>query len=157
MGFRLGVFDFICAQRNQRLCHRYTREIPQHVPFYPPVWGSSWGYSGFFHDQNNRNSSGVCVLQSKREDKHGLNAAWHTKIVNTGHDLFVFVSTFVVGKNPITPNWSSMADNAITRGSIGVLGSPFYICGSSTYALLQVCSNSLICFIMCVLPLKCDH
>ena len=40
-----------------------------------------------------------------------------------------FVSTCVVGKNPNTPNWSSMADDTITWGSIGVLGSLFYICG----------------------------
>ena len=43
--------------------------------------------------------------------------------------LFAFVSTCVVGKNPNTPNWSSMADDAITQSGIGVLGSPFYNCG----------------------------
>ena len=37
-----------------------------------------------------------------------------------------FVSTCVVSKNRNTPSWSSMADDAITRGGIGVLGSPFY-------------------------------
>ena len=35
----------------------------------------------------------------------------------------------VVGKNPNTANWSSMADDVITRGIIG-LGSLFYICGT---------------------------
>ena len=43
--------------------------------------------------------------------------------------LFVCVSTCPVGKTPNTPSWSSMADDAITRGGIGFLGSPFYICG----------------------------
>ena len=46
-----------------------------------------------------------------------------------GRILFAFVSACVVDKNLNTPNWSSMADDAITRGSIGVLGSLFYICG----------------------------
>ena len=33
----------------------------------------------------------------------------------------------VVGKNQNTPNLSPMADDAITRGGILGLGSPFYI------------------------------
>ena len=33
--------------------------------------------------------------------------------------------------NTQSPNWSSMADDAITRSGIGVLGSTFYICGTS--------------------------
>ena len=45
-----------------------------------------------------------------------------------GRVLFAFVSGCVVGKTPNTPNWGSMADNAITWGGIGVLGSSFYIC-----------------------------
>ena len=47
-------------------------------------------------------------------------------------DAFVLrLHTFacVVGKNPNTPNLSTMADDAITRGSIPGLGSPLYICG----------------------------
>ena len=39
-----------------------------------------------------------------------------------GRVLFAFVSGCVVGKSPNTPNWSSMADDAITQGGIGVLG-----------------------------------
>ena len=35
----------------------------------------------------------------------------------------------VVGKNLNTSNWSFMADDTITQGGIGVLGSPFYIYG----------------------------
>ena len=33
-----------------------------------------------------------------------------------GHILFAFVSACVVGKNLNIPNWSSVADNAITQG-----------------------------------------
>ena len=62
-----------------------------------------------------------CSLSLK--DKY----AWQCKDI--GHILFAFVSTCFVSKNLNTPNWSSMADNnAITRGSWGVLGSPFSIC-----------------------------
>ena len=49
-----------------------------------------------------------------------------------GRILFVFASMCVVGKNPNTPTWRTMADDTITWDSIGVLGSPFYICGCST-------------------------
>ena len=46
-----------------------------------------------------------------------------------GRIMLVFVSACVVGKNLNTPNWSSMADDAITQSGIGVLGCPpFYIC-----------------------------
>ena len=34
-----------------------------------------------------------------------------------GRILFVFVSVCVVGKNPNTPNWSTIADDAITWSS----------------------------------------
>ena len=58
-------------------------------------------------------SSGVYVLQSKRADKretpHGAQISWT-------HFLCVFF-TCVVGKNPNTPYWSSMADDVITRGN----------------------------------------
>ena len=46
-----------------------------------------------------------------------------------GPILFAIVSACVVGKNQNIPNWSSMADDAITQGGIEVLGSPFSICG----------------------------
>ena len=46
--------------------------------------------------------------------------------------LFAFLCVCVVSKYLSTPNWSSMADDAITQRGTGVLGSPFYICGYST-------------------------
>ena len=44
----------------------------------------------------------------------------------------------MVGKDPNTPNLSSMADYAITRGGIGGLGSPLYICGKKTGQALVI-------------------
>ena len=53
-----------------------------------------------------------------------------------GRILFVFVSTVVCfhvfGRRKLKHlSWSSMIDDAITWSSIGVLGSPVYIYGSS--------------------------
>lgn len=47
-----------------------------------------------------------------------------------GGILFVLVSTCVISKNMNIPNWSSMTENTIKLGGIGVLGYPvyFYIC-----------------------------
>ena len=39
------------------------------------------------------------------------------------------LSISVVGNDIHAIFWSSMADDAITWGGIGVVGSPFYICG----------------------------
>ena len=49
--------------------------------------------------------------------------------MDRGCIFFAFVSAVV--KNLNSPNWSSMADVAITQSGIGVLGSPFYTCGST--------------------------
>ena len=46
-----------------------------------------------------------------------------------GRICIAFVFACVVGKNPKTPNLSPMADDPITRGSIGGLGSPMCIYG----------------------------
>ena len=83
----------------------------------------------------NRDSSGAYVLWSEYEDntmKH------HMVREDLGRILFALVSTCVVGKNPNTPNWSSMADDAITQSGIGVLGSFFFhICAISTTILVH--------------------
>ena len=52
----------------------------------------------------------------------------HTARGDHGRNLFVCV----VSKNLNTPNLSPMAFDAITGGSKGVLGSPFYICAVDT-------------------------
>ena len=49
-----------------------------------------------------------------------------------GRILFAFASMCVVSENLNTPTWRSMADDTITWDSMGVLGSPFYICGCRT-------------------------
>ena len=46
-----------------------------------------------------------------------------------GRICFACAFACVVGKNPKTPNLSSMADDAITRGGIGGPGSLVYIYG----------------------------
>ena len=51
----------------------------------------------------------------------------HTASEDRVRILFVFVSARMVGKNLNTPNWSSMADDTITQGGIGALGSPLYL------------------------------
>ena len=48
------------------------------------------------------------------------------------HFVCVFSRLYGQQKKPITSNWSFMADIAITRGGIGVQGSPFYVCGQNT-------------------------
>ena len=62
---------------------------------------------------------------SEREDKQTQNAPRHAKIVNA----FVHLFLRVIGKNPKTLKLSPMADEAITRGGIGSLGSlvPLYL------------------------------
>ena len=54
-----------------------------------------------------------------------------------GHICIVFVFAYLADKNPKTLNLSPMANDAITRGGIGGLGSPVYIYGrkSSTHLL----------------------
>ena len=47
-----------------------------------------------------------------------------------GRILFTFVSTWAIGKNQNTPNWSSMRQDAITWSGIGFKSS-FYICWPS--------------------------
>ena len=55
----------------------------------------------------------------------------HMAHKDCGRILFAFVSKCVVGKEPNTPNWSLMADDAITRCGIGVLGSQILYCGDT--------------------------
>ena len=101
-------------RRSQNLRHLYLGMGLQFV-FFP-------------HDQITVISSGAYVLRFERECKHAWNAERRAKIVDA----------CLVGKNPNTPNWSSMADDATTRGGIGVLGSSFYMCGVNTPALLLI-------------------
>ena len=65
---------------------------------------------------------------------------WCGKIVN-GLVLRKLVFACVVGKNQKTPKLSPMADDAITRGGIGGLGSLVYICGSEFIAVRRSTSS----------------
>ena len=62
--------------------HRYRPEIPEPASSFIPAWGSHWGYSDFFSDQNNRDWSGGYVLLSEREDKHLWNSSRSAKIMD---------------------------------------------------------------------------
>ena len=42
---------------------------------------------------------------------------------------FVCICLRVWSAKPEYPSWNSMTDDTVTRGGIGVLESPFYICG----------------------------
>ena len=68
------------------------------------------------------------LLQSEHEDKTRIRQHMATKIVDTSVScLFLRVWS---AKNLKTPKLSPVAEDTITRGSIGGLGSLVYICGS---------------------------
>ena len=76
----------------------------------------------FFRDQNNCDSSvayGTCT-------QHSLSIINMCKKLQRGAEIIFlgFVSTCEAGKYLNTPNWSSMAEDAITQSGIGVTGSP---------------------------------
>ena len=66
------------------------------------------------------------VLRSEREDDHMLKAARRAKIVGASVLHLVFVC--VVSKNLKPSKLSPMAYDTITRGGIGSLVPPVYIC-----------------------------
>ena len=57
-----------------------------------------------------------CGLSVKRENRTGCNTSGQRSLAH----FIAFVSMHVVDKDPDTPNWSSMTNNATTRGSIGL-------------------------------------
>ena len=65
------------------------------------------------------------------------------------HICFAVAFTCVVSKNPKTPKFSPMADNAITLGGIGSLVSLLYICDAislfPTATILWVLSFCVTC------------
>ena len=67
------------------------------------------------------------VLRAERENNRTLKAAWRAKIVSAF--VFAFAFACVVCKNLKTPKLSTMAEDAITWGGIGILVSTLYICG----------------------------
>ena len=90
------------------------REIPGPVPC-PGMGLILLGFSIFSQNQNNCSSSGAydtCIYCGLSMKINMVKCCTAHKIMDT----FVFVC--VVGKNRKTPNFGSMADNSITRGSI---------------------------------------
>ena len=115
-----------------RATHIYTRD-PKTCTILIPALSSNWGPSGFSCNQDNSGSSGAyvtcmhCPLSVKtdtRKTSHGLRGSWT-------HLLSNFSCVCMVNKNLKTPKLSSMADDAITQGGIG-LGFLVHICGLST-------------------------
>ena len=103
-----------------------TPEIPEPAPSLFRHGVQIGGLHVFSLNQNNCCSSGAYVTASTsvcREDKTCVKCRMESK--DRGH----IGLACVVGKNPKTPKFSSMADDDITRGSIGGLGSLVYICG----------------------------
>ena len=93
--------------------HRYRVQIPEPVPSLHQHGAPTGGNQVFPVIVNNSASSGAYLLRSERENKHVKRCK---ACEDCRHILFVFVSTCMVSKNLNTPNWSSMADDAITWG-----------------------------------------
>ena len=66
------------------------------------------------------------VPRPERENKQAQNVAWRAKIVKA----FVLHFRLCGWQKPEDPQIEPIANEAITRGSIGGLGSLVYICGS---------------------------
>ena len=101
--------------------HRYRPEIPEPAPSLS--WhGAPIGVFVFSRKQNNSDLCMCTAVWAWRFD--AWNAAWSAKNKDCGRILYAFVSACVVGKKTKikqnTPNWSSMADDAIAR-SAGVV------------------------------------
>ena len=64
--------------------------------------------------------SGLGIKINTRKKPHRMQGMHE----DSGHILFAFISAWVVSKDLNTPNWTSMADDAITWGGSGVLVSP---------------------------------
>ena len=122
----LGTNDHPCVIMTKTECkirngHRYRPEIPD------PGLELQLEVLGFFPTIKIFVIRQVCVycdLINMHETPHGTWRLW---------THFVCVCFCVCGwQKPEHPNWSSVADDAITRGSIGALGSPLYICGNGS-------------------------
>ena len=83
---------------------------------------------GFSCNRNNCGRLGANALQSECDDKQGQNVTWRAKIVNA---FVLCVHVCVRGRQNLNnPKLSPMAENAITQGGIGGLGSLVSICDS---------------------------
>ena len=88
-----------------------------------------------------------CCLNIKinmRETPHGVQRSWRI--------LFAFVCMCVVSKNTKFPNWSSIADNAVTRG-----GRSFGISFLLPMVYTQVFECAVKCRLMLLPNRNCTH
>ena len=99
--------------------HRYTPKIPEPVTF------------RFFLvikiTAVRQVRMSLHLPRSKHEDKTCVKRYMADE--DREHIGFAFVFACAVGKTPKTPKLNLMADEAITQGGIGGLGSLVYICG----------------------------
>ena len=111
---------------------------PQTLRHLYPGMGLKLVSLGFSRNQKYRSSSGLyviciyCSLSVRTNTCKTPHGAQERS--DHGRICFGFVFACVVGKNPKTANLSPMADDAITRGSVQVLGSPLHICGENLLA-----------------------
>ena len=93
-----SILKLLCVHAG----HRYTREIPELLHFYPGM-GLKLGVFGFSCNQNNCDLSGVYELRCER-DQHVWNAARCAKIVDA-FCLCLFPHVWSV-KTRIPPVWA---------------------------------------------------
>ena len=115
---------FLKSNATTDIHHRY-----QNLRHLDPCMGLNMGVFGFSHNQNNRGSSSACVTcmycgMNMETNAYKTCAAREDR----EHICFAFACACVVSKNLKTLELSSIADNAITVGGIGCLGSLVYIC-----------------------------
>ena len=105
---------------------KHTRS--QNLHHFDSDMGSNWGSSGFPCNHNNCGSSSAyvtciyCSLSVKiNKMPHGAQRSWT--------HLYYVCFSMCGQQKPEDPQFEPMADDTITQGSIGGLGSPMYICG----------------------------
>ena len=115
---------------------------PQNLPYLYPAMGSQLRVCRFFPWSKQWLFRYICAMVRTWRLAHMKFCTISCK--DPRHILSAFVSVYG-NKNLYTPNLSSMADEAITQISMGVLGSPFYICGHDLHPII---SNKVI-YIIC--------
>ena len=106
----------------------YTRDL-RICTILIPAWGSIWGSLGFSRNQNNRGSSGAYITCMYHDlSMNAQITVWMTAHEDCERVCFAFIFVYVVGKNLMTRKLNPMADEAVTWGGIGGLGSLVYTC-----------------------------
>ena len=122
--------------------HRYKPEIPTTCAIFIAAWGSNWGSSGFYCNQNNCGLSGVyvtCIYRgpSVKINMHKtLHGAWRS-----WPHLFCVCGQ----QKPEDPQFEPMAGDAITWGRTGGLDLPCLWLFTYLLGKLHWCSQGLPC------------